>query len=342
VKIAFMDPLEGRLKDFPKEYLPSHESLRTEEEGKLPEGWQEAEAAVWTHWPVDAELIDGMRNLKFMQRIGYFRGTGDARAALKRGIPVAVTPFGVSDRVAQHAFAHTMALVRQIPASHKAVVEGRNPDNMAEEETGSSATKINWARIPDLRSLNDMTVGILGFGEIGASYARLLTPFCTRTLAYRRRPLSPEQEAHYGVTYAPIDRVLRESDVVVSFVPYSEASRRMLGEAEFRSMKRGAYFVNCGRGNTIDEAALVRVLSEGYLAGAGLDVFSVEPLPMDNPLRKLPNVTLTPHSAGGTPGWTDTFRRLAENLRRVEAGEPVILAMREGDYQPGPGEGRSR
>jgi phosphoglycerate dehydrogenase-like enzyme len=222
-----------------------------------------------------------------------------------------------------------------MPQSYDAVLRGDNPDELSEEVTGSSATRINWARVPNLASLNDKTVGILGFGEIGASYARLLAPFCCRTLAYRRRGLTPSQEAFYGVSAALLDEILTESDVVVSFVPYSPSSAKMLGEAEFKRMKASAYFVNCGRGNTVDEGALIEALRTGRIAGAGLDVFSNEPLPAMSPLKGLKNVSLTPHSAGGTPGWTDTFVRIAANLRRVEAGEPVVIAMRAGDYQPG-------
>ncbi len=334
MRIAFLDPLEGRLTDFPARYLPEHETLTTAEKGRLPDGVETAEGIVWQTYPLDADLINRLPKLRFLQRIGYFRATGNAEAALARGIPVAVTPYGVMDRVAQHAMAHTLSLMRQLPAGHEAVLNNVNPDNLPEEETGAAANRINWARIPNIQSLNDKTVGILGFGEIGACYARMLHPFCCRVLACKRRPLSPEQQRFYGVENASLDTVLAESDVIASFVPYSEDSRKMLGEAQFRKMKPGAYFVNCGRGNTIDEEALIRALREGWIAGAGLDVFAVEPLPADSPLRSLKNVILTPHSAGGVLGWIDTFQRLAENLRRVQAGREPILPMRPGDLQP--------
>ncbi|MCX6022541.1 MAG: hypothetical protein NTZ05_12580 [Chloroflexi bacterium] len=203
------------------------------------------------------------------------------------------------------------------------------------EEVGVSRTVMNSDVIANITSLNDKTVGILGFGEIGACYARLLPPFRTRTLVYRRRPLTPEQEAHYGVEWAPLDDLLRESDVVVSFVPNIPESRNMLGEREFGLMKPTANFVNCGRASTVDEAALMRALREKRIAGAGLDVFWIEPLPMNSALREMRNVIITPHSAGGVAGWVDTFERLAENLRRVETGKPVIMPMQLGDYQPG-------
>ena len=340
MRVAFLDPLEARLVDFPAEYLPSpdFEVLTTDVAGELPSGWESADAAIWWDTPLSRDHIEAMPNLQFLQRVGWFRSTGDATAALERNIPVAVTPFGVSDRVAQHGFTLTLMLLRRMHVAIDAINRRLNPDELQELEadTGGQNT-INWARIPDIRSLNDKTVGIIGFGEIGASYARLLTPFHTRTLAYRRRPLTAAQEAHYGVTWAPLDDLLRESDIVVSFVPGIPEARGMMGAREFALMKPTAYFVNCGRARITDEAALVDALREQRIAGAGLDVFHVEPLPRDNPLRTLDNVIITPHSAGGTPGWTDTFARIRANLDRVREGRghDVKIAMRPGDYQPG-------
>jgi gluconate 2-dehydrogenase len=128
--------------------------------------------------------------------------------------------------------------------------------------------------------------------------------------------------------------VLSSSDIVMSFVPYSEDSRKMLGSRELGLMRSDAIFINCGRGNTVDEAALIDVLRNNRIAAAGLDVFAIEPTPTSNPLLSLPNVTLTPHSAGGVQGMQNTFDRIAENLRRVAAGREVIQPMRPGDPQP--------
>lgn len=338
MRVAFLDPLEERLADFPAQYLPEPEFqvTVTRTAGELPEGWQQAEAAIWWDTPISAELIAQMPQLRFMQRVGWFRAHGDASAALERGIPVAVTPFGVSDRVAQHGFTLTQMLLRRMHVAIDAINRRVNPDELQELEADTGQNTVNWARIPDIASLNDKTVGIVGFGEIGSAYARLLPPFHTRTLAYRRRPLSPAQEAHYGVTWTPLDDLLRQSDVVVSFVPGIAEARNMLGEREFGLMKPTAYFVNCGRARTVDQDALVSALREHRIAGAGLDVFPVEPLPRTSPYRELDNAIITPHSAGGIGGWTDTFARIRSNLDKVQAGRraDVTIAMRPGDYQP--------
>ncbi len=163
---------------------------------------------------------------------------------------------------------------------------------------------------------------------------RLLKPYNCRVLYYKRTRLDPGVEAHFGIEYASLDDVMRRSDVLQAFLPITEETRKMLTAREFAMMKPGSIFVNVGRGNTLDENALVEALRNGPIAFAGLDVFSVEPLPMSNPLRTLDNVVLTPHSAGGVQGWDNVFERIAENLRRVEAGEPVIFPLQRGDPQP--------
>lgn len=338
MRVAFLDPLETRLRDFPAQYLPPPEFqvLMTDTPGKPPDGWQSAEAAVWSETPLDGALIGQMPNLTFLQRIGWFRARGNASSALQRGISVAVTPFGVADRVAQHALTLTLMLLRRMPAALEAITEGANPGGLQELPPEAGQYTVNWARIPDISSMNDKTIGILGFGEIGSAYARLLPAFNARTLAYRRRALNPGQEAFYGVKWTPLDDLLRESDVVVSFVPGIPEARGMIGAREFGLMKPTAYFVNCGRASAVDEQALVIALRQGQIAGAGLDVFPVEPLPLSSPLRELPNAIITPHTAGGIGGWTDTFARLRSNLELVKAGRghEVAIAMQPGDYQP--------
>ena len=336
MRVAFLDPLEERLLDFPAQYLAEHEVLTTRTAGTPPEGWETADAAIWWDTAMDRAMIERMPNLKFMQRIGWFRGRGDATAALERGIPVAVTPFGVSDRVAQHGFTLMLMLLRRMEVAIDALERRLNPDDLKElpADTGGQNT-VNWARMEGIASPNDKTIGIIGFGEIGAAFARLLPPFQTRTLAYRRRPLAPEQEAFYGVTWSPLDALLRESDIVVSFVPGSPEAVGMMSAREFALMKPTAYFVNCGRARSTDEGALLAALQEERIAGAGLDVHHIEPLPRVNAFRELKNAIITPHSAGGIGGWTDTFARIAMNLDRVAAGRTdVTIQLRPGDYQP--------
>jgi phosphoglycerate dehydrogenase-like enzyme len=335
MRVAFLDPLEARLAEYPGRYLASHEVLLTTQAGTLPEGVEDSAAVIWSNYPVDATLINRLPKLKLMQRIGLVRAKGDVTAAHNRGIPVSVTPHGVSDRVAQHAMALTLDVVKKITQSYLHLQAGRNPDNLPEQEAGGPAIALNWTRTPDVGTLNDKTVGIIGFGEIGACFTRLLVPYNCRVLYYKRTRLEPDFERYFGIEYASLNDLLSQSDLVQAFLPITEETRKMLTAREFARMKPGSLFVNVGRGNTLDENALVDALRNGPIAFAGLDVFSVEPLPMDNPLRSLENVVLTPHSAGGVYGMNNVFERIAENLRRADAGEPVIFPLRRGDPQPG-------
>ncbi len=235
-------------------------------------------------------------------------------------------------------------MFRGFLASHDAVLKGTNPANLEPVEQPGPANTLNWARLPGIQSLYFKTAGIAGFGEIGACLALLLRPFQCRVLYNKREPLTKAQEAFFGVEYAALDDLLRESDAVSNLVPVTNATRGMLGEREFGLMKPTAYFVNTGRAATTDETALIKALAEKRIAGAGLDVFSFEPLPLEHPVKHLSNVLLTPHTAGGggTPervagglgGWIDTFERFAENLRRVEAGRPVLSPMAATDPPP--------
>src|SRR2546423_12042591 len=122
MRVAFLDPLEQRLAEFPQRYLDGHEVLLTQGTGSLPENVEKAEAVVWWSYPVDQKLIDRLPNLRFMQRVGIFRAKGDATVALANGVPVSVTPFGVSDRVALHTLALVLAVARKIVEGHQAVL----------------------------------------------------------------------------------------------------------------------------------------------------------------------------------------------------------------------------
>ena len=346
MRVAFMEPLDAVAKDMPAEFLAGHDVSIAPAAGETPEGWQDAEAIVWSRWPVDRDFIEGLPRLRFMQRLGRFRARGDAAAAFERKLPVSVLPHGTSGRVAEHTFALILGLFRGLLLSHNAVIAGRNPDGIEPiEQKPGNQPGLNWTRLPGLQSLHFKTVGIAGFGEIGACLARLLRPFDCTVLYYKRTPLTPEQERFWGVRYASFDELLATSDAVSNLVPVSDATRGMFGAREFGLMKPTAYFVNTGRAATTDEDALVKALSDKQIAGAGIDVFSYEPLPRDHPILGLPNVLLTPHTAGGggnervsiggLGGWTDTFQRLRENLRRVEAGEPVLSPMGASDPPPG-------
>ena len=176
----------------------------------------------------------------------------------------------------------------------------------------------------DVFELHGKTMALVGVGAIGARTAEVATAFGMRVLGERRNPAigAPGVEAMFGSDQL-LD-VLPEADFVVITAPLTDETRRMIGEREMRAMKPSAYIVNIGRGGIIDEDALVRALQEGWIAGAGLDVFETEPLLQDSPLWDLENVIVTGHYAGATPHYDERAMAIfLDNLRRYRAGDPL-------------------
>jgi phosphoglycerate dehydrogenase-like enzyme len=175
--------------------------------------------------------------------------------------------------------------------------------------------------------LYEHTLAVIGLGSIGRRLAQLGKAFGMYVLGIRHDPPSdPASDPHAHEVYGPdhlID-VLHRADYVVISVPLTAETRGMIGERELRAMRPHAYLVNIARGQIIDEAALIRALTEGWIAGVGLDVVVQEPLPADSPLYNLPNVILTPHISGVTGRYSERVARIfAENLRRYRAGEDL-------------------
>jgi D-2-hydroxyacid dehydrogenase (NADP+) len=174
--------------------------------------------------------------------------------------------------------------------------------------------------------LRSRTVGIVGLGAIGREIARLSKGFGMQVLAVRRSERTTTNR--YVDKIFPVDQLramLAECDYVVLTVPLTGETNKMIGEPELRSMKPTAHLINVSRGNVVDEDALVRALEGNLIAGAGLDVFAVEPLPATSRLWTFPNVIFSPHIAGGMEGYaeqaTDIF---CENLKRYLAGKKLL------------------
>jgi phosphoglycerate dehydrogenase-like enzyme len=183
-----------------------------------------------------------------------------------------------------------------------------------------------WER-PVPAILHSKTVGVVGLGSIGREVARLAKAFNMRVLATRR---SAKQvgRARYVDLMLPTNRIkhlLSESDFVVLAVPFTPETQNLIGEEELRTMKPSAYLINIARGGIVDEEALVHALEERWIAGAGLDVFSTEPLPHNSRLWELPNVIISPHISGGMENYAVRATELfAENLERYFAGKRLL------------------
>lgn len=185
--------------------------------------------------------------------------------------------------------------------------------------------KHEWARFAP-SELYGKTVGIVGIGHIGAEAGRLAKAFGCRVIATRRSAteVTSEPYADEVMPAAQLERLLGESDYVVLSMPLTPETRGMIAEPQLRAMKPTALLVNIARGPVVVEADLLRALREGWIAGAALDVFDQEPLPVDHPLWDMENVILTPHISGGTEIYNKRATEIfADNLRRYLAGEPL-------------------
>ncbi len=175
--------------------------------------------------------------------------------------------------------------------------------------------------------LRSKTVGVLGLGSIGREGARLAKAFGMNVMATRRSARSIGRARYVDIMLPPgeLRRLLGESDFVVLALPLTKETRRLIGEEELRTMKPTAYLINIGRGSLVDEEALVRALQNGWIAGAGLDVFATEPLPVDSRLWELPNVIFSPHIAGNFEGYNIRATELfCNNLRRYLDGKRLL------------------
>ena len=229
--------------------------------------------------------MDACPRLRVIAKHGAGVDNIDIPAATERGIVVASVPGGNADAVAEATVAMMLAALRRVPQVHGLVSGGRY--------------EARWEL--QFEQLLDRTLGLVGIGNIGARVARICSAgFRMRVLAYD--PALPETAVRERGAEKVDDlrKLLAASDAVSLHLPLSEATHHVIGRDELRAMKPTAVLVNAARGPLVDEAALAEALKEGWIGGAALDVFEVEPPAPDNPLLTAPNVVLSPHTAGNT------------------------------------------
>ena len=226
----------------------------------------------------------------------------DVDAATERGI-IVYNIQGVFEReVAQHAMMLLLALARRLMIINRSLIEG---------------TPITRGTI---QPLYEQTLGLVSFGNIGRTMAKIAAGFDLRVIACD--PFVSQADADpWGVTMVDQETLFKESDFVSCHVPLTPKTYHIIGERDFRNMKPSAYFINTGRGKVVDEKALIRALQEGWIAGAGLDVLEQEPPAPDNPLRKMENVVLTPHYASASErGGVERFKKAGRQLVTILSG----------------------
>ena len=282
--------------------------------------------------PVDAGMIAAGQNLRLIQRLGSLTYDIDLGAARAAGVPVAAWPVQTAIMVAEHMAMQLLSLAKR--TGELAAVAGEAGDwGRPSRRTDEDTFAYDWSRRSGVRSLYGQTVGILGFGEIGAELARRLLGFVPSRILYHKRTRLPEQaEQELGIAHAPNEQLVAESDYVCNLLPYYPETDMLIDAGFLSRMKQGAFLTSCGSGSVIDEAALAAAIREGHLAGAALDTFEWEPIRSDNPLLPLArdpdvNVLLTPHTAAGSSADADSDRTRKgdyTNLVRVLRGQPPL------------------
>ena len=255
---------------------------------------------------VDAEALAAAPRLTVVARAGIGLDNVDVPAATARGVLVVNAPASNIVSAAEHAVGLLLAVARSLPQAHASLVGGR------------------WERSRFIGvEVHDKTVGVLGLGRIGVLFAQRLSAFGASVVAYDPY-VAPARAAQLGVRLGTLDEVLAASDFVSVHLPRTPETVGLVGERELALMRPTAVLVNAARGGIVDEAALHDALAAGRLRGAGLDVYSTEPM-TDSPLFRLPNVVVTPHLGASTAE--------AQDKAGTAVARSVLLAL-AGDFVP--------
>lgn len=259
----------------------------------------DADAVVVEGLKIGADELAAAPKLRMVQKFGIDTRNIDLDACAAAHMQVASVRRRTSGAVCEQVFALLFALTRKICLTDghldmdSLTGLGFKP-KMYDTRHVSGA---NWARVTGLRTLEGMTLGLIGLGEIGRELAPRAAAFGMKVLYNQRTRLPDDITAPLGATYAPFDEILEQSDTISLQVPLNPSTEGLIGAREFALMKPGAYLINISRAPIVDRAALIQALESGHLGGAGFDVHYAEPGDPDEPLKQYPNVVLTPHTA---------------------------------------------
>jgi D-3-phosphoglycerate dehydrogenase / 2-oxoglutarate reductase len=257
--------------------------------------------------PLTETVLDACPDLELFAISRGGPVNANLQAATEHGVTVTFAPGRNAVATAEYAVGMMLAAMRRIPQSHAGVAAGRwEGDLYAYDATGLE--------------LDGTTVGLVGAGAIGSRVARILQAFGAAVVVY-----DPYADPALlpGVRLVELDELLATARVVSLHARVTDETRGLIDAAALAAMPAGSVLVNCARGALLDHAALAAALRDGHLFAAGLDVFDVEPLPADHPLRGAPNVVMTPHLAGASKATAERASRMvAEEAARWRRGEP--------------------
>jgi phosphoglycerate dehydrogenase-like enzyme len=285
-------------------------TLAADEDAERKAKLAEADAVIVAATRLGQDLIAAAPRLQFVhhQGVGY-HDTVAWQALKARKIPLALTPGGTAESVAEQTIMFMLAVLRLLPYADSELRQGR--------------FHVNAIR-PVTRDLAGRSVGILGLGRIGKAVARRLKPFAVKVSYHDILMQPPALEAELGVEAVSFQELLARSEILSLHVPLTPQTRKIINAETIAAMPAGAYLINTCRGGVLDEAALAAGLATGHLAGAALDVFDPEPPPPEHPLYRFRNVVLTPHiSAGTRDAFMAKMTFIFSNLARFWRGEAV-------------------
>jgi phosphoglycerate dehydrogenase-like enzyme len=253
--------------------------------------------------PFPASLLARLPALRLLVTTGMRNLAIDVAAARRQGVVLAGTEM-LGHAAFEHAWALIMAVTKQIVREDRAMHAGR------------------W-QVGVGIGLKGRTLGVLGLGRLGSQIARIGLAFGMEVIAWSEH-LSAERAAECGARRVDKDELFATADVLTIHLVLSERTRGLVGARELALMKRSAYLINTSRGPIVDEAALIEALRTGRIAGAGLDVYDVEPLPADHPLRRLDNAVLTGHTGYVVQEMYQlAYGQAVEDIRAWQAGTPI-------------------
>jgi phosphoglycerate dehydrogenase-like enzyme len=254
--------------------------------------------------PFPRAVIEKLPDLKLLITTGLRNASFDLAAAKERGVVVCGTP-SVGNPTSGIAIGLMLELTRRIGY-----------------ENARMKASVPWQSTIGM-DLDGLTLGVLGLGKLGTRTANIAKAFGMKVIAWSQN-LTPEKCKEAGVEYVSKEDLFRQADFITIHVVLSQRSRGLVGAKEIALMKPSAYLINTSRGPIIDEAAMLAALRDKKIAGAGLDVFDVEPLPLDHPLRKMDNVVITPHLGYvATQNYRAYFAGVVDDIRAFIDGKPV-------------------
>jgi len=274
---------------------------------------READIILTNKTVLDAEVLKSLSHLKYIGVLATGYNAVDTDAASQMGIIVTNIPSYGTYSVAQLTFALILELCHHVQRQSDLVVNGK----------WSRSMDFTFSDYP-LIELASKTLGIIGFGNIGKKVSEIASAFGMKILAYDK--IYPGQMGFENVTIVSLQDLLSDSDIVTLHCPLTDETAGLINIDTLRKMKRTAFLINTSRGQIIVEKDLAEALDAGIIAGAGLDVLSVEPPPFDNPLLKARNCIITPHIAWATHESRSRLMNIAvDNIKAFLAGSPVNI-----------------